>query len=76
MTNDVSRCEYYKKHSQNVAEKWICNPVGLDKLSENARNDLDRYFRRNPVPQTEEECQVCNYFLWIIQRKPKNLPYR
>jgi len=60
MTNDVSRCNYYKTHSQNVADKWICNPT-LEVLPETIRNDLDRYFRRNPVPQTEEECKDYSY---------------
>jgi len=57
MTNDVSRCDYYKKHSQNVAEKWVCNPVGMDKLPKNVRRDLDRYFRRKPLPTTEDKCK-------------------
>lgn len=57
MTNDVSRCDYYKKHSQNVKDKWICNPVGLNKLPENIRADLNRYFIKNPIPQTEDGCK-------------------
>lgn len=57
MTNDVSRCDYYKNHSQNVADKWICNPVGLDKLPDKVRTDLNRYFSLKPVPQTEDACK-------------------
>ena len=57
MTGNTSRCPYYKAESQNVKEKSHC-VANIQELPFNVRNDLDRYFRRNPVPQTEEECEV------------------
>jgi len=58
LTNDVSRCDYYKAESQNVKEKWTCVLPALNTLSRNKLNKLDNYFRRNPIPQTEAECKL------------------
>jgi len=56
LTNDVKRCDYYKKHSQNVADKYHCVLPGINSLPRTILKDLSRHFNNNPIPQTEEEC--------------------
>ena len=67
MTGDTKRCDYYQKESQNVKAKHHC-VSNVHKLPVDVRSDtrnLDRYFRKNPVPQTEEECEVSLVFLFF-----------
>ena len=51
LTNDVSRCEYYREESQNVKSRWACIiPSGL--FQRNVRTN-------NPViPNNQEDCEV------------------
>ena len=60
MTGNTSRCPYYKAESQNVKEKSHC-VSNVHELPTEVRSDtgrLDRHFRKYPVPQTKEECEV------------------
>ncbi|XP_076449787.1 protein DD3-3-like [Babylonia areolata] len=47
MTNDVSRCEFYQRESQNVKERWACVlPVATLEKNQNT-----------VVPNTKTECE-------------------
>lgn len=53
LTSNTSRCAYYQQHSQNVADKYHC----MINLADLGKNDPEKYFRNNEVPQTETECK-------------------
>ena len=60
MTGDTSRCEYYKENSQNKAAKSHC-VSNVHELPVDVRSNtgnLNNHFRKYPVPQTQEECEV------------------
>ena len=65
MTGDTSRCDYYKKHSQNVEDKYECISNIAD-LPVEVRSDLgllEKTFKhKKPIPQTEQECKVSFYY--------------
>lgn len=57
MTNDISKCSWYQSQSQNVKEKYYCNPP------ENYRIELQKRKIRSRLPNfpgTEEACKVDN----------------
>ena len=74
MTGDTSRCDYYKKNSQNKAKKSHCvsnfHELPIEARNADKNSKVDQHFRKYPVPQTEEECEV-NIFFWI----PSNLVF-
>ncbi|XP_065067104.1 protein DD3-3-like [Rhopilema esculentum] len=49
MTNDVTRCDYYQKESQNVKDKWACVPPA--EYTKFARS------RRLAIPIDKENCE-------------------
>ncbi|KAK6176566.1 hypothetical protein SNE40_014827 [Patella caerulea] len=53
MTNDVSRCDYYKAESENVKGRWYCD-IDLTVLELNKRKGL-------VVPNNKEDCDA---FVW------------
>jgi len=61
MTGDTSRCDYYKKHSQNQAKKSHCvsnfHELPIEARNADKNSKVDQHFRKYPVPQTEEECE-------------------
>jgi len=69
MTGDTSRCDYYKKHSQNVEDKYECI-TNIATLPVEVRSDLgllERTFKhKKPVPGTEDECKVSSFLKVII----------
>ena len=51
MTNNVSKCSYYKAESENVKSRWACDvPKGF--LSCNPFKQI------REVPDNKEECEV------------------
>lgn len=58
MTDDVSQCAYYQRHSQNNNARGKCNAV-----RENGR-----------VPRTEEECNAISRGMWEIVPAHDQLP--
>ena len=60
MTGNTERCEYYKRESQNVKDRYFCQPPPGYKEYLDTQND--RRHRGNNknkyIPITEEECKV------------------
>lgn len=55
MTNDVSKCDYYQRESQNMKDKWAC--VLPPEYLKYAR-------RRNlPTPINKEDCEVISLMI-------------
>jgi len=50
MTNDVSRCEFYRNESQNVKDRWACI-VPIPTLEK---------FGNKILPNNKEDCEVSN----------------
>lgn len=59
MTSDTKRCDYYKAESANVKDRYYCQ---IDLGSLGKERHFEHYFRRNPVPITKEDCEVCLFF--------------
>ena len=65
MTNDESRCAFYKAESQNVKVKYYCNPPEKyrDELAKkNGRRDLPK------IPISKDECEV--RIFWLTRSFP------
>ena len=52
MTNDVSRCHYYKQESQNVKSKWDCV------FPQNIMNKFKVNKINIQLPNNKEDCEV------------------
>ena len=51
MTNDVKRCNYYKKESENVKTRWACKiPPAYFTCAE--------YLKNLEIPNNKEQCEV------------------
>lgn len=57
MTGQTERCDYYKKHSQNVEGRSHC-VADLSHLTPDAREKgrINNHFRQYPVPISKEKC--------------------
>ncbi|XP_065065856.1 protein DD3-3-like [Rhopilema esculentum] len=60
MTNDVKRCDFYKKESQNAGTRWGCQVP-------KAYFTCEQHLRNLQIPNTKEECENIRY--------PPNDPY-
>ena len=63
MTNDVTRCNYYKNESENVKGRWACKiPPAYFTCAE--------YLQNLEIPNNKEQCEVGNaekmlIMLWV-----------
>ena len=57
MTNNVSRCDYYKNQSENVKPRWYCkiSDKTIARLLKNNGNGG----ANDRIPITKNECEVC-----------------
>ena len=59
MTNDVKRCDFYKKESQNVGTRWGCQVP-------KAYFTCEQHLRNLQIPNTKEECEVSHQIAYAI----------
>ena len=57
LTNDVSRCDYYKQESQNVKSRWVCEVP--DTYLYHIRGKHKWRKRNAIIPINKAECEVC-----------------
>lgn len=62
LTNDASRCDMYKEESENVKGRYACEVPKNYKAAKGWRN----YY----IPNTKEECDVCNTCSIIYFKRP------
>ena len=66
MTNDISRCRYYKEESQNVKSRWECVfPYAIQRKMIAQNVNLQ-------IPNNKKDCEVCTFDTDLSRGNPYN----